>query len=135
MVWDLTRRFGGAFWWGNKDGLRPSACFTLLPREVFYLSSNHFRDCPIALELLELYWNGFDHIFLIVHSLCRLMVRALLLMFLSLVYRRDPFLARCYIQCTHPLLARLLDVIKCSITFMLMTLSYILRSGRRLFLI
>ena len=55
--------------------------------------------------------------------------------FLSLVYRRDPFLARCYIQCTHPLLARLLDVIKCSITFMLMTLSYILRSGRRLFLI
>ena len=36
MVWDLTRRFGGAFWWGNKDGLRPSACFTLLPREVFY---------------------------------------------------------------------------------------------------
>ena len=88
-----------------------------------------------AMELLELYWNGFDHIFLIVHSLCRLMVRALLLMFLSLVYRRDPFLARCYIQCTHPLLARLLDVIKCSITFMLMTLSYILRSGRRLFLI
>ena len=76
-----------------------------------------------------------DHIFLIVHSLCRLMVRALLLMFLSLVYRRDPFLARCYIQCTHPLLARLLDVIKCSITFMLVTLSYILRSGRRLFLI
>ena len=37
--------------------------------------------------------------------------------------------------CTHPLLARLLDVIKCSITFMLMTLSYILRSGRRVFLI
>ena len=34
-------------------------------------------------------------------------LRALLLMFLSLVYRRDPFLARCYIQCTHPLLARL----------------------------
>ena len=26
------------------------------------------RDCPIALELLELYWNGFDHIFLIVRS-------------------------------------------------------------------
>ena len=53
------------------------------------------------------------------------MVRALLLMFLSLVYRRDPFLAHCYIQCTHPLLARLLDVIKCSITFMLiMALSY-----------
>ena len=24
------------------------------------------RDCPIALELLELYWNGFYHIFLIV---------------------------------------------------------------------
>ena len=66
---------------------------------------------------------------------CRLMVRALFLMFLSLVYRRDPFLARCYIQCTHPLLARLLDVIKCSIMFMLMTLSYILRSGRLLFLI
>ena len=43
---------------------------------------------------------------------------------LSLVYRRDPFLARCYIQCTHPLLARLLDAIRCSITFMLMTLSY-----------
>ena len=93
------------------------------------------RDCPIVLELPELYWNGFDHIFLIVHSLCRLMVRALLLTFLSLVYRRDPFLARCYIQCTHLLLARLLDVIKFSITFMLMTLSYILRSGRRLFLI
>ena len=93
------------------------------------------RDCAIALELLELYWNGFDHIFLIVHILCRLMVRALLLMSLSLVYRRDPFLARCYIQCTHPLLARLLNAIKCSITFMLMTLSYILRSGRRLFLI
>ena len=68
-------------------------------------------------------------------SLCRLMVRALLLMFLSLVYRRDPFLARCYIQCTHPLLARVLDVIKCSITLMLVTLSYILRSGGRLFLI
>ena len=50
----------------------------------------------IALELLELYWNGFDHIFRIVHSLCRLMVCALLLMFLSLVYPRDPFLARCY---------------------------------------
>ena len=60
---------------------------------------------------------------------------AVLLMFFSLVYRKDPFLARCYIQCTHPLLARLLDVIKCSITFMLMTLSYILRSGRRLCLI
>ena len=29
--------------------------------------------------------TGFDHIFLIVHSLCRLMVRALLLMFLSLM--------------------------------------------------
>ena len=40
------------------------------------------------------------------YSLCRLMVRALLLMFLSLVYRRDPFFARCYIQCTHPLLTR-----------------------------
>ena len=72
------------------------------------------RDCPIALESLELYWNSFHHIFLIVHSLCRLMVRALLLMFLSLVYHRDPFLARCYIHCTHPLLARSLDVIKCS---------------------
>ena len=42
---------------------------------------------------------------------------------------------RCYIQCTHPLLARLLDVIKCSITFMLTTLCYTLHSGRRLFLI
>ena len=73
-----------------------------------------FRDSPIALELLELYWNGFDHIFLIVHSLCRLMVRALLLMFLSLVYRRDPFLAPFYIQCPHPLLARFLDAIKSS---------------------
>ena len=83
------------------------------------------RDSPIALELLELYWNGFDHIFLIIHSLCRLMVRALLLMFMSLVHRRDPFLARCYIQCTHPLLARLLDVIKCSITFMRMTQLYL----------
>ena len=40
-----------------------------------------------------------------------------------------------YIQCTHPLLARSLNAIKCSIIFMLMTLSYILRSGRRLFLI
>ena len=45
--------------------------------------------------------NGFDHIFLIVHSLSRLMVRALLLMSLSLVYRRDPFLVRCYIQAMY----------------------------------
>ena len=97
------------------------------------VSSSH--DCPIALELLELYWNSFDHIFLIIHSLCKLMVRALFLMFLSLVYCRDPFLACCYFQCTHPLLARLLDVNQCFIIFMLMTLSYTLRSGRLLFLI
>ena len=87
--------------------------------------SNRFGITGTVLE-----WFRSYHI-----SLCRLMVRALLLMFLSLVYRRDPFLARCYIQCTHLLLARLLDVIKFSFTFMLMTLSYILRSGRRLFLI
>ena len=94
------------------------------------VSSSH--DCPIALEL---YWNGFNHIFLIIHSLCKLMVHALFLMFLSSVYCRGPFLACCYIQWTRLLLARLLDVIKCSITFMLMTLSYTLRSGRLLFLI
>ena len=48
MVCDLTRRFTGeAFFqlWGNKDGLRPTRCFDGLPREVFYLSSNHHHYC------------------------------------------------------------------------------------------
>ena len=68
-----------------------------------------------------------------VYRWSRLMILALLLMFSSLVYPKDLFLVRYYIQCTHPLLVRLLYDIRCSIIFTLMILSCILRSRRHLF--
>ena len=39
MVCDLARRFDGIAIWGNKDG--PTACLTLLPKEVFI----HYHYC------------------------------------------------------------------------------------------
>ena len=71
-----------------------SAAFDTVDHDI--LMSNRFGITGTVLVQ-----NGFDHIFLIVHSLSRVIVRALLLMSLSLVYRRDPFLVRCYIQAMY----------------------------------